>query len=353
MSNLPLASPDGADSLSQMMGLAATREHTPSSKSDELSLVHQGKNVMIFRCNSMGKKVFRNTVDNQEEILAILEHERRVSNYLSPSCPHRKVQSLDSYKGCLGFNFDWVEGVTLKVWLMKQDLERGDQEVDLLSRLPVAIAIVKAVASLHAAGVAHASICSDNIILSFDSKQCSATLIDLAKAVILSDESASVKNEDAHLTNDMKALGSVLYSVLGGEPTLSGQKQVEPVEEDSQARTKRGRNDEQAVTSMPLYLTSLLSALIAPSLNVGGTFEYQYQNANDVLHDLQEAAKKPELYLKPYLPSKNVQMSVQIPVDSFYGRLSEVTILKQSLDIVKKNGGQPIVISVSGYAGAG
>lgn len=346
MSNLPLASPDGADSLSQMMGRV----------SDELSLVHQGKNVMIFRCNSMGKKVFRNTDGNQEEILAILEHERRVSNYLSPSCPHRKVQSLDSYKGCLGFNFDWVEGVTLKVWLMKQDLERGDQEVDLLSRLPVAISIVKAVASLHAAGVAHASICSDNIIVSFESfesKQCSATLIDLAKAVILSDESASVKNEDAHLTNDMKALGSVLYSVLGGEPTLSGEKQVEPVEEDSQARTKRGRNVEQSVTSMPLYLTSLLSALIAPSLNVGGTFEYQYQNANDVLHDLQEAAKKPELYLKPYLPSKNAKMSIQVPVDSFYGRLSEVTILKQSLDIVKKNGGQPIVISVSGYAGAG
>jgi hypothetical protein len=47
-------------------------------------------------------------------------------------------------------------------------------------------------------------------------------------------------------------------------------------------------------------------------------------------------------------------MSLQdVPKGSFYGRLSEVSMVKQSLDIVKKSGGQPVVISVSGYAGAG
>jgi tRNA A-37 threonylcarbamoyl transferase component Bud32 len=308
----------------------------------------------------MGKKVFRNTAGNQEEILSIIEHERRVSNYLPPSCPHRKVHSLDSYKGCLGFNFDWVNGVTLGAWLKNQDLERGEKEVDLISRLSVAIAIVKAVASLHQAGVAHANISTDNVIVSFQSKKCSATLIDLAKAVVLSDENVALR-EDAHLTlagrskiNDMKALGLVLTLVLDGELTSSVLNQVESVEEVNQARTKRGRNDDQTVTNMPLYLTSLLSALIAPSLNVGGTFEYQYLNANDVLRDLQEAAKKPELYLRPYVPSNNAQMSLQdVPKGSFYGRLSEVSMVKQYLDIVKKSGGQPVVISVSGYAGAG
>lgn len=364
MSHRPAASPDGADSLSQMMGLmASSRGHhssTQSSRSDGLSLVHQSETVQIMRCDNMGKKVFRNTAGNQEEILSIIEHERRVSNYLPPSCPHRKVHSLDSYKGCLGFNFDWVNGVTLGAWLKNQDLERGEKEVDLISRLSVAIAIVKAVASLHQAGVAHANISTDNVIVSFQSKKCSATLIDLAKAVVLSDENVALR-EDAHLTlagrskiNDMKALGLVLTLVLDGELTSSVLNQVESVEEVNQARTKRGRNDDQTVTNMPLYLTSLLSALIAPSLNVGGTFEYQYLNANDVLRDLQEAAKKPELYLRPYVPSNNAQMSLQdVPKGSFYGRLSEVSMVKQSLDIVKKSGGQPVVISVSGYAGAG
>jgi serine/threonine protein kinase len=328
---------------------------------ETMRVVYQSETTLLLRHENAGIKVILNSNQGQKE----LEHELRVSNYLPSSSPHRKVTQLDTlHDGRFALRFEWVEGITLGGWVQKQQgAKQYDETDDLMSRLYVAIAIAKSVASLHEAGVAHGSIISDNIILSFESKQCSAILIDLSKAVILSEGhiSRSKDAQEAHAasmkTNDMKALGLVLYLVLGGnqltaEPAQD-QKPTDHEESDSSVRAKRGRNNVQPVTNMPLYLISLQSALISPSLNVGGTFTYQYQSANDVVNDLQEALKKPKIYLRHHQASDSRNMSVQVPKDSFYGRLSEVSMVKQSLAVVKHSGGQPVVTTVSGYAGAG
>ena len=228
--------------------------------------------------------------------------------------------------------------------------------------------IAKAVSNFHEAGVlAHANIAPANIILSFKSKtHCDVTLIDLSKAEILSDEHIS-KSKDAQEAysarmklNDMKALGLVLYSVLGGKDDSVAAAEdkdapaVKDDEETDQSRSKKGRNAKQPVTNnMPFYLVSLVSSLIAPSINERGEIKYQYKSAKDVFNDLQEADKKPEVYLKPNLASEMATRTLRTPTDSFYGRLSEVSMVQQSLSIVMKSRGQPVVVSVSGHAGDG
>ena len=311
----------------------------------DLQIVHQSGTALILRRQNLGMKVIPRVDVDQGEIISIMEHERRVSNYLPACCPRRKVTSLDSYNGHFAFSFVWVEGISLGAWLQQQSLNRRQESGDLMTRLQVAISIVKAVSRFHEAGVVHANIMPDNIILSFESKQCFATLIDLSKAIILS-EDVSVAEEENKIT-DMKALGLVLYSLLGGK-RASIHQEDDMNENSSPPRTtpKRGRNDGQPITNMPLYLISLLSSLIAPS-------KYQYQNVKDLLNDLQEAVDKQGIYLRPLSASDAAQNSVQIPKDSFYGRLSERSMVTQSLDVVKKSGGQPLVMAVSGFAGSG
>ena len=313
---------------------------------DDLQIVHQSETALILRRQNMGMKVIPRVDVDQEEIISILEHERRVSNYLPSCCPRRRVTSLDSYNGHFAFSFEWVEGVTLGAWLQQQSLDGRQESGDLTGRLYIAISIVKAVSRFHESGVVHANIVPENIILSFESKQCFATLIDLSKAVILEDASRPEAEEENKMT-DMKALGLVLYSVLGGKRALI--RQEDAIHENTspaRSKPKRGRNDEQPITNMPLYLISLLSSLIGP-------FKYQYQNVKDLLNDLQEAVDKQGIYLRSHQASDAAQISVQFPKDSFYGRLSERSMVTQSYDIVKKSGGQPLVMAVSGFAGTG
>ena len=325
---------------------------------DDEEVVYQSTTTVIYRRGKVFTKVLLNVDDNREKRLSILEHERQVSNYLAARCPHRKVHSLNS-DIFLGFSFDWIEGTTMSAWLKEHRQDRVSSDDDLMTRLNVAIAVAKSVASFHRAGVAHTNIIPENIVLSFESKACSATLIDLATAIILSDEPTSESAETFKM-NDMKALGYVLHSVLGGKQPIDSvpekdscyQESHEDAEEVELTRKKRGKNDQYTVTNMPLYLVSLLFALIK-SADDSSTFSCPYKNAYDVVTDLQEALKKPKIYLRPFKFHDGENMPVQVPKDRFYGRLSEVSMIRQSIDILKDSGGQPLVMSVSGYAGAG
>jgi hypothetical protein len=145
-----------------------SRGSSTSGAHDSMHIVHHGETSLILRRDNLGMKVLVNTNYRPETTLSILEGERRVSNYLPLISPHRKVRHLDSYKGCFAFKFDWVEGVTVREWLRSLDKEQVEQvggkieeEGDLMTRLHVAIAIAKSVASLHEAGVTHGSIISD------------------------------------------------------------------------------------------------------------------------------------------------------------------------------------------------
>ena len=303
----------------------------------------------------MGMKVLLNKTYCAETVLGILEHERRVSNHLPPTCQHRKVHHLDSYDGNFGFKFDWVEGITLREWLLAPEQQNARGGEDIMARLHVAMAVAKSVANLHQAGVAHAGIVPDNVILSFDAKNITTTLIDLSKSIImLDDDAARRKNED------LKALGILLYSVLGGKNKIidtesQAGEEIEDEEIDESARSKRGKKSEvhPVAPNIPLYLISLISSLIAPAINARGEIKYQYKSADDVLRDLKAADKEPEIYLKFHQASEMATKALQLPKDSFCGRLSELSMVQQSLDIVMKSEGKPVLMSVSGHAGSG
>ena len=164
------------------------------------------------------------------------------------------------------------------------------------------------------------------------------------------------------MRKDLHDLGNVLYAVLGGDGSgakgggaTNNSKEDEDDKEDygQQRRRKRGNNQQIVANSLPPYLISLISALIHVTCKDGRGG--QYSHVKDVLIDLQEASKRPDIYLKNdtlsgnYLP-KN---SLKIPPDSFYGRRSEVSMVLHSLDTVLKFGGKPVVTVVSGYAGTG
>ena len=77
----------------------------------------------------------------------------------------------------------------------------------------------------------------------------------------------------------------------------------------------------------------------------------QYTNVKQVLHDLQTASAKPEVYLKrgrSSLGNDGKNTRLHIPPD-FYGRKSELSLLLHSLGTVLRFG-QPVMVSVSGYA---
>lgn len=105
--------------------------------------------------------------------------------------------------------------------------------------------------------------------------------------------------------------------------------------------------------NIPLYLISLLSSLISPSINEREKIKYQYNSARDVYCDLHEADRHPEIYLRLINASEIATRPLQIRKDSFYGRLSELSMVQQSLQIMMNSKGQPVIMSVSGHAGAG
>jgi len=383
----------GLDSLYHAMKMD-TSSHATVESNELFQIVHQSETTLILRRQGLGKKVIMNKDYSSDKILSILEHERRVSMFL-PGCPVRKVHHLDSYKGCYAFNFDWVEGVTLGTWLHSLNMtvkegektaaqpEGGDQQGHnvLTTRLHVAMAVAKTVASIHEAGVAHADITPDNIIISFEKDKCFATLIDLSKSVILSEKNIFVSedNQEAFTerlkVDDMRALGLILYWIFGGNDASRKQDDHETNESvesstteggsenrsqkdnsnDDSSRIKRGRKSKvpSPPSHIPLYLISLVSTLIAPSIDDRGQIKYQYKNARDVYNDLHVADVKPEIYLVFNQASEMAFKALKTPKDSFYGRLTEAAMVKQSLELVMNSRGNPVIMAVSGHAGAG
>lgn len=290
------------------------------------------------------------------------------------------MNGVDKFQGHLAFHFEWVDGITVSEWLLQTSSTAASSSssvgggVDLSTRLKVAMAIAKSVLKFHEAGVIHNGLSCDDIILhnvddAGDSSEFCVTLIDLARASIIDEAIGNAIRKDGlsfsekAMRKDLHDLGNVLYAVLGGDgsgakgggATNNSKEAGEDDKEDygQQRRRKRGNNQRIVANSLPPYLISLISALIPVTCKDGRGG--QYSHVKDVLIDLQEASKRPDIYLKNdtlsgnYLP-KN---SLKIPPDSFYGRRSEVSMVLHSLDTVLKFGGKPVVTVVSGYAGTG
>lgn len=348
-----------------------------SSRSELLPyhLVYESTTTRIFCNGELGAKVTIDPNLSRDQAVRALRLEQKVSDCLPSSCSQRKSLRVDTYQDLPALYFDWVDGVTVGEWLrsnaeMKQPYGESEARANssLTTRLQLALAITKAVCDFHEAGVFHGSLNLENIILDIKggAKNFHATLIDYSGAVILSDCSFGIRNEQdrnafikATKKKDLNDLGVVLYAVLGNRiqstQQSSSDEHNDNLEQDAEVqRSKRGKRQQiQPSNNLPLYLISLIASLLTPNVNQGGDDQVLYKNTRDVLTDLQLAVSKSHIYLKAYSSTDLVSRPLIFPQGTFYGRRTELLMLQHSFDAMMEGKNKPCAFVVSGYAGAG
>ncbi|KAL7531691.1 hypothetical protein ACHAXR_008840 [Thalassiosira sp. AJA248-18] len=309
----------------------------------------------------------------QEYMHDIMKHEQRISEHLPPSVPKRRVIKLENFQGCHAFHFEWVTGLTLEEWLrnhnnhemVPQNQSNQAQLETTKQKLRVAVAITKTLKEYHDAGVAHKKISLSNIILeettTATTYSCLATLIDLSRSVILgkinTDKNSHSADYDAKRL-DLESLGYVFQQLFEVGSSSGEEDDREccggPKMNSGGRNVKRGKSSSQhqrAIEGLPLYLSSLISALfVNRNLNYG-TVE-TYANVNAVLSDLRIALDKYETYFRPAFDRGSSSQNTLPILDAFYGRQSEMTVLTNSFHSVM-NLGQPSITVISGHAGMG
>ena len=345
-----------------------------STEYGSYELVYASERTRIYRNNGLGVKTLIDPNLSIGECLELFQVEQKISSSLPPSCSQRKVLRVDTHQRDPGLFFEWVEGVTVGRWLNDESNNVAQQQMSgdfddpiLATRLKVALAITKAVCDFHEAGMSHGNLTLGNIVLEFSgrSQNCSATLIDYTKSVIISGCPNNTLNGpdhkaliDSKIEKDLRDLGLVLYSILSNHmPNTNEEAAEEKDSEDDvleQQRNKRGKSEQgfSPAKCLPLYLMSLVSSLLNPTINQEGDSKFLYSSPRNVLADLQLAITKPGIYLKSHCWSDLVTKPLVIP-NVFYGRRTELSMLRHSFDAMMEGASKPCAIVVSGYAGSG
>lgn len=318
---------------------------------ESLQLVHHSSGTIIYRLEDTGIKLLVDPNPTPGDILKLLMHERNISIFLPTSCRKRNVFDVKGFRGYTAAHFKWVKGITLKEWMSKAQ-RRPD--VDLIVRLRVAIAIVETLVEFHNGSVVYNNLTPDNIILDMSEGSYVATFIDLSAAIALFDrDEAFIKSSKEA---DLKDLGILLNELLMGEKASfdCGQQEDDDQEECwDHGRMKRGKQLPRG-DGLPMYLGCVISTLLLSGNDSAQSAEITYESIKDTLFDLRLVARDPQTFLRPLiLDEHTVQSKLRLPVDAFYGRQSEVSMLLRALNSVVLLGGQPMMVLVSGYPGTG
>jgi len=392
---------ESVDDLVDALSIGTRHDYSPGVPT--LTLAYQSSTTQIYRQGKEGgiKVILAGaghcpnpdpSAVTREESISRLEIERRISNHLPQSLSQRKITKLDAFNGNPAVFFEWVDGITLSKWL-----EQGPV-FDLNHRLRTAIAITRTLAEYHAVGVAHNRLSTSNIILDISDRHCIATLIDLSKGVIshdggLKDKRADLKDlgrvfcelfrengsgdyedtkhvlvEDHSSVEDYECLPTpskrrgkqkdavdVFFRENGGERYEDTTHVLVEDDEHSPSRSKkRGKKrgkQKDAVDDLPLYLSSLIPALMSACNDDCEVPGERYEDIKHVLADLNAAAKKYGIYFRPYDEATS-QNRLHLQRGAFYGRQSELAVLMHSLNSVMILG-QPVMTAVSGHGGMG
>jgi len=246
------------------------------------------------------------------------------------------------------------QGSTLAKWL---HMARRRADVNITVRLRAAIAIVKTLADFHKAKVVYNNLSPDNIVLDTFDGSYIATFIDLSKAIILSNDTSNGGQVEKNAVEmDLQALGRILNALFDGErfdSNSSADESDDTSTEGEEHSYRRKRNKRQAqVEGFPTCLNALISTLLLRK--EGEETSEKYGNVKDVLSDLQVIATNPQIFLKALkVDDFTLHNRLNAPVDAFYGRQSEVSLLYHAFDSVNKHEGQPMVLSISGSPGTG
>jgi len=278
-----------------------------------------------------------------------------VSNFMPLSCRKRQVIDVKGFKGDPAIHFKWADGSTLMEW---SQTARRRADVNITARIRAAIAIVKTLVDFHQARVVYNNLSPENIVLDTFEGSYIATFIDLSKAIILSNDARNGGQvEKSAVETDLQALGQILNALFDGQKfdsysSADDDDETSTEGEENSYRRKRKKCQVQ-VEGLPTCLNALISTLLFLKEGEGETSE-KYGDAKDVLSDLQEIAMNPQIYLKALkVDDFTLHNRLNAPVDAFHGRQREVSLLYHAFDSVNKQGGQPMVVSISGSAGSG
>ena len=316
-------------------------------------LVHQSNNTVIYRLNDTGFKVF--LLPHLEENIVKLEHEKKISNFLPSTCHKRKAVDVTSFNGLPALVFKWVHGITVKEWLQKIQIGLN---VDMNARLRVAMAISKTLNDFHVGGVVHNNFTTENIVLSSSEGDYVATLIGYSNAAIYRKDSNIFENLDEKEAKklDLKSLGLVLNDLFleedclpaeGGAGWLNhGEEKI--VNEETDHRTRKRGKQQVAVEGLPLYLGTLISALIDSSSDVC------YESVNDVFLDLKLLSENSNgSMMTRALDDATINSNLRLSREVFYGRQNQMSILNHLIQCTAALGDRPLMATISGYAGTG
>ena len=170
---------------------------------------------------------------SEEQILKLVR-EQTISRYLPHGCNKRRVVDVKGFKGNPSLYFEWVEGDSLKHWMDEQQLQEdvkggggtqhGATQDIMEQRLRVAMSITETLDEFHYGGVACNFLSLDHIILQWtgndiDGRYCSASLINLSRAVVFAE--LSEKDAKDAIRKDLKELGLILGALFSGESDVS------------------------------------------------------------------------------------------------------------------------------------
>jgi len=345
------------------------------SGEEPIQLIHSKSGKNVYRHDKYGYKVLMCPEEEQpggaaaaaapvsEEQILKLVREQTISRYLPHGCKKRRVMDVNGFRGNPALYFEWVEGISLKEWLAGRHQQRTKQGVTE-EQLKVAMAITKSLDEFHYGGVACNFLTLEHIILQWtgndnDGQCCIASLINLSRAVVFAD--VSEKDAKEAMRKDLNELGLILSALFSAESDVSSDVERRLSDDDEVFDLDEAKNDEcyhqpsfkkrgrqrTLGDGLPTYLLSIISALVDDE---SADPSVLYDNASDVLKDLQVAAKKPELCLIPDARGRDTR-SLILP-KAFYGRQTEVSLLTRSLQAVAILG-KPNVAVISGRSGAG
>ncbi|KAL7537767.1 hypothetical protein ACHAXR_008044 [Thalassiosira sp. AJA248-18] len=237
-------------------------------------------------------------------------------------------------------------------------LNRNSCAFDILHHLHVARAIAIAVRDYHDAGTSLQpnKMCTSNIfILDLADSGHQHCIIRLPPGACGGDTNTAAKNDTVEDLKDLGLVVSELFQAHIGaniHPSQSGGSETEIVrwvtdeDEDEQPRRRKKRVNRRGsdVDGLPLYLSSMISALS------GG----RYTNVKDVLSDLNAAITKHDIYFRQLSTNATfMELKGNLP-NYYYGQQSALLVLMHSFHTVMTPGNQQsMMVAVTGAGGMG
>ena len=322
-------------------------------------LVYQGERAAVYRLRDKGFKVIVDPSPSDEQILRLV-HEQHISNFLPSSCRKKNVIEVSSFNGRPALCFKWVNGITLKEWLQKDQFR---PQVDLNVRLRAAMAIAKTLSDFHDGGVVCNRLSPENIVLDTFEGDYIATLIDFSDAIVYRDgkclpADAAFAREVKEV--DLKSLGFVLNQLFRGEECLPDEWRNDfhhhhgggLLGDQDKYRRKRGKQLSPG-EGLPLYLGALISALLQTGDHRAASSGH-YESAKDVFLDLKIMAESDNECLKKCdLDESTIEGRLRLRNDMFYGRQVQMSMLLHLFQSTVMLGNQPLMATISGYPGTG